>query len=65
MYSDIYPTKYMRKATATFWELKFQLPQNLYCKCSKQHRVVEASFILYCEFYAENTQIFLWNTWNI
>ena len=43
----------MRKATVTFWALKFQLPQNLCCKCSKQHRVVEASLILHCEFYAE------------
>ena len=29
MFGDIYPTRYMRKATDTFGRLKFRLPINL------------------------------------
>ena len=63
----------MGKTTDTFGRIKFQLPQILpfYTKtyaASKESkiRVIDASFRLHSEFYAEKySKVFLWNLWNV
>ena len=76
MFGDIYPMKYMEKATDTFKRMKFQLSQvlpslnqNLRSKQRKQdilYVVIDTSFRLHGEFYAEKElKVFLWNPQNV
>ena len=62
----------MGKTTDTFGRSKFRLPVNLlfysktYAARRENNRVIDTSFRLHGEFYAENTQrYFLWNKWNV